>query len=62
MKEQAQKAHETVKAAAEKLVASLSDAQKTKAKDILSGLARRGPGRMRHAGIGGPMMQHGDTR
>ena len=62
-REQAQKAHGTVKAAAETLLTSLDDAQKAKAKETLPGLVQRGPGMMRHAFSGGPpMMHHEETR
>lgn len=57
-----------VKAAAEALLPSLDDAQKAKAREELPGLAARGPGGMRHAGMpmmGGGMMMgpmDGDSR
>jgi len=47
----------TVKTAAEALLPSLDDAQKAKARTELPGLATRGPGGMRQAGMG--MMGHG---
>jgi hypothetical protein len=46
-----------VKAAAEALLPSLDEAQKAKAQTELPGLAARGPGGMRHAGM--PMMGGG---
>ena len=58
-----QKSFETVKAAADKLLASLDETQKTKAEEILPGLAsHHGP--MGHGpgpgmGGGGPWMHHG---
>jgi hypothetical protein len=57
MREQGQKQFETVKTAANELLATLDDAQKTKAQDILPGLAF-GPGTMHAAGMGGPQHQH----
>jgi hypothetical protein len=54
MRERHDKAFAPVKAAAETLLAALDDAQKTKAKEILPGLAAHGPGMMRHAAGGGP--------
>ena len=56
MRDQHDKAFQTVKVAAEKLLVALDDAQKAKAKDILPGLAEHGPGTMRHAGMGGHSM------
>ena len=54
MREQAQKQHETVKTAANELLATLDDAQKTKAQQTLPGLAF-GPGAMRGAFMRGPL-------
>jgi hypothetical protein len=54
MREQGQKQFETVKTAANELLATLDDGQKVKAQDILPGLAS-GPGSMHAAGAGGPM-------
>jgi hypothetical protein len=56
MREQHDKAFAGVKEAAEKLLTALDDTQKTKAKEILPGLAKPGPAMMRHAGIGGTGM------
>lgn len=53
VREQAQKQHETVRAAANELLATLDDTQKAKARETLPGLAF-GPGPMRGAGLGGP--------
>jgi hypothetical protein len=57
MREQAQKLHETVIAAANELLATLDDAQKAKAQQTLPGLAF-GPGPMHAAGRRGPQHQH----
>jgi hypothetical protein len=57
MREQAQKLHETVIAAANELLATLDDAQKAKAQQTLPGLAF-GPGPMHAAGLRGPQHQH----
>ena len=54
MREQGQKQFKTVQTAANELFASLDDGQKTKARDILPGLASFGPGPMRGAFMGGP--------
>ena len=54
MREQGQKQFETVQTAANELFALLDDGQKTKARDILPGLASFGPGPMRGAFMGGP--------
>ncbi len=59
--------HETaflpVKAAAERLLTALDDTQKTKANEILPGLAAHGPGMMHHAGMGpGGMYPTGTNR
>jgi hypothetical protein len=64
MREQHTKAFTPVKAAAEKLLTALDDTQKTKAKEILPGLAEHGPGMMRHVGMSGhgPMQHGGDGR
>jgi hypothetical protein len=56
MREQAQKPHETVIAAANELLATLDDAQKAKAQQTLPGLAF-GPGPMHAAGMRGPQHQ-----
>jgi hypothetical protein len=58
MREQGQKQHETVTAAANELLSTLSDAQKAKAQQTLPGLAAFGPGPMRGAFMGGPQHQH----
>lgn len=52
-REQGQKQFETVKAAANELLATLNDTQKAKAQETLPGLAF-GPGMMRGAAMGGP--------
>jgi len=52
-------ARANVKAAAQALLPSLDDAQKAKAQTELPGLATRGPGGMRHAGM--RMMDGGAT-
>lgn len=52
MREQGQKQFEAVKNAADELFKTLDDSQKTKALDVLPGLAF-GPGHMRAAGMGG---------
>lgn len=57
IREQAQKQFETVKTAADELLATLDDAQKAKAKETLPGLATFGPGAMHGAGMG-PQRQH----
>jgi hypothetical protein len=57
MREQAQKQHDTVRAAANELHATLDDAQKAKAQQTLPGLAF-GPGPMRGAFMGGPQFRH----
>lgn len=59
-RDQHDKAFQSVKAAAEKLLTALNDTQKTKAQEILPGLAAHGPGMMRHAGMG-PGTPHGGT-
>jgi hypothetical protein len=53
MREQAQKQHDAVKAAANELLTTLDDAQKTKAQQTLPGLAF-GPGAMHGAFMRGP--------
>ncbi|MBI4274299.1 MAG: Spy/CpxP family protein refolding chaperone [Rhizobiales bacterium] len=53
MREQGQKQFETMKTAADELLATLDDTQKAKARDILPGLASFGPG-MRGAMAGSP--------
>ncbi len=53
IREQGQKQFETVKAAANELLATLDDTQKAKAQQTLPGLAF-GPGTMHSAGMGGP--------
>jgi hypothetical protein len=58
MREQHTQAFEPVKAAAEKLLTALDDTQKTKAREILPGLAEHGPGMSGH----GPMQHGGDGR
>ncbi len=57
IRDQGQKQFETVKAAANELLAALDDAQKAKAQQNLPGLAF-GPGAMHSAGMGGPPFQH----
>ena len=57
MREQGQKQFETVKTAADELLATLDATQKAKAQEILPGLAF-GPGPMRGAGMGGPQHRH----
>lgn len=52
MREQHEQAFQRVKAAAETLLTTLDNTQKTKAKEILPGLAAHGPGMMHHAGMG----------
>lgn len=56
IREQAQKQFETVKTAADELLATLDDTQKAKAQTILPGLAF-GPG-TRGAALGGPQHRH----
>jgi LTXXQ motif family protein len=56
-REQGEKQREAVKTAANELLATLDDAQKAAAADILPGLIPFGPAAMRGAGMGGP--QHG---
>jgi hypothetical protein len=57
MREQGQKQFATVQTAAQELLATLDEAQKTKATETLPGLAF-GPGAMHSAGMGGPMFRH----
>ncbi len=57
IREQAQQQFETVKTAADELLATLDDTQKAKAKQILPGLAF-GPGITRGAALGVPQHQH----
>jgi hypothetical protein len=57
IREQGQKQFETVKAAANELLTTLTDAQKAKAQTTLPGLAF-GPGTMHSAGVGGPPFRH----
>jgi hypothetical protein len=57
MREQRQTQFETVKTAADELLATLDETQKTKAQEILPGLAF-GPGTMRGAGLGGRQHRH----
>ena len=57
IREQAQRQFETVKTAADELLATLDDTQKAKAKATLPGLAF-GPGTMHGAGVGGPQHRH----
>jgi len=52
MRAQHEEAFQPVKAAAEQLLTTLDDTQKTKAKEILPGLAAHGPGMMHRAGMG----------
>jgi LTXXQ motif family protein len=56
-REQGEKQREAVKTAANELLATLDDAQKAAAADILPALIPFGPAAMRGAGMGGP--QHG---
>jgi hypothetical protein len=60
MREQGQKQFDTVKTAADELFATLDDAQKTKARDTLPGLASFGPGPIRGAFMRGPQHMHQD--
>lgn len=57
MRERHDEAFATAKAAAETLLTALDDAQKTKAKESLPGLAAHGRGMMRHAVGGGAATQ-----
>ena len=57
IREQGQKRFETVKTAANELLATLNDAQKAKAQATLPGLAF-GPGTMHSAGVGAPSFRH----
>ncbi|MEJ2377398.1 MAG: Spy/CpxP family protein refolding chaperone [Pseudolabrys sp.] len=57
MREQGQKQFEAVKSAANELLATLDDTQKTKAQQILPGLAF-GPGMMHGTFAGGPPFRH----
>jgi hypothetical protein len=57
IREQGQKQFESVKTAANELLATLNDAQKSKAQETLPGLAF-GPGMMHAAGMGGPPFRH----
>jgi hypothetical protein len=57
IREQAQKQHEAVKAAADELLAALDDTQKAKAQDILPGLAD-GPGPRRDADARPSQQEH----
>jgi hypothetical protein len=57
IREQGQKQFETVKSAADELLATLNDAQKAKAETSLPGLAF-GPGTMHSAASGGTQHQH----
>ena len=57
MREQGQKQFETVKTAANELLATLNDTQKAKAQQTLPGLAF-GPGAMHGAFSGGPRFRH----
>ena len=57
MREQGQKQFEAVKSAANELLATLDDTQKTKAQQILPGLAF-GPGMMHGAFAGAPPFRH----
>ena len=59
MRDRYDKAFTSVKAAAETLLPALDDAQKTKAKEILPGLAEHGPGMMWHAAGDGAAMHGG---
>jgi hypothetical protein len=57
LREQGQKQFESVKAAANELLATLDDTQKAKAQQTLPGLAF-GPGTKHSAGMGGPPFRH----
>ena len=58
MREQGQKQFESVKTAANELLATLDDSQKAKATDTLPGLAALGPPMMHGADMGGPQHRH----
>ena len=58
MREQGQKQLETVRTAANELLAALDEQQKAKAADTLPGLAERGSGMMHGAAMGGPRHNH----
>ncbi|HEY8267326.1 MAG TPA: Spy/CpxP family protein refolding chaperone [Xanthobacteraceae bacterium] len=60
MREQGQKQFDTVKTAADELLATLDDTQKAKARDTLPGLASFGPGPMRGAFLRGQQHEHQD--
>jgi hypothetical protein len=60
MREQGQKQFDSVKTAADELLATLDDTQKAKARDTLPGLASFGPGPMRGAFMRGPQHMHQD--
>jgi hypothetical protein len=60
MRDQGQKQAETVKTAADELVAALDDGQKAKAKNVLPGLAPVGPGLMHGAFMGSPHQRYED--
>lgn len=57
MREQGQKQFDTVQTAANELLATLDDAQKAKASEILPGIASFGPGATRNA-MGGQQHRH----
>ena len=61
MQKQRQEGPEKVKTAAETLLATLDDAQKAKAKEILPRVASRGPD-MRHGMMDGHGMGHGQNQ
>jgi hypothetical protein len=61
MQKQRQEGPEKVRTAAENLLSTLDDAQKTKANEILPGVASPGPG-MRHGMMGGRGMGPGWNR
>jgi hypothetical protein len=58
MREQAQKHFDSVKTAADQLLATLDETQKAKATDILPGIGSFGPGPMQGADIRGPIRSH----
>lgn len=60
MREQGQKQFDTVKTAADELLATLDDTQKAIARDTLPGLASFSPGPMRGAFMRGPQHMHQD--
>lgn len=61
MRDQQDKAFQSLKAADGEFLAVLDDTQKAKAREVLPGLAAHGPGMMQHAGMGWHGMQPGST-